>query len=76
MDRTACIEPQCLYKGALYLYFFFLEFYFVYFTVQNNRRDYRTLCCLIAVILWIAVLLGVQEGQQLQQKMHFMKNNL
>jgi len=20
MSRTACIEPQCLYKGALYLY--------------------------------------------------------
>ena len=20
MDRTACTEPQCLYKGALYLY--------------------------------------------------------
>ena len=23
MDRTACTEPQCLYKGALYLFFFF-----------------------------------------------------
>jgi len=23
MDRTACTEPQCLYKGALYLYLFF-----------------------------------------------------
>ena len=22
MDRTACTEPQCLYKGALYLYFY------------------------------------------------------
>jgi len=22
MDRTACTEPQCLYKGALYLTFF------------------------------------------------------
>ena len=21
MGRTACTEPQCLYKGALYLYF-------------------------------------------------------
>jgi len=21
MDRTACTEPQCMYKGALYLYF-------------------------------------------------------
>ena len=22
MGRTACTEPQCLYKGALYLYHF------------------------------------------------------
>ena len=22
MDRTACTEPQCLYKGDLYLYFY------------------------------------------------------
>jgi hypothetical protein len=22
MGRTACTEPQCLYKGALYLYFY------------------------------------------------------
>ena len=22
MDRTACIEPQCLYNGALYLYLY------------------------------------------------------
>jgi len=22
MGRTACTEPQCLYKGALYLFFF------------------------------------------------------
>ena len=22
MSRTACTEPQCLYKGALYLYLF------------------------------------------------------
>ena len=23
MGRTACTEPQCLYKGALYLFFFY-----------------------------------------------------
>jgi len=32
MGRTACTEPQCLHKGALYLYFILLEsmkkFYF------------------------------------------------
>jgi len=24
MDRTACTEPQCLYKGAFYLYLYLL----------------------------------------------------
>jgi len=27
MGRTACTEPQCLYKGALYLYFSLVEVY-------------------------------------------------
>ena len=26
MGRTACTEPQCLYKGALYLYHLVLNF--------------------------------------------------
>jgi len=26
MGRTACTEPQCLYKGALYLFFTFMNF--------------------------------------------------
>jgi hypothetical protein len=25
MGRTACTEPQCLYKGDLYLYFYYIE---------------------------------------------------
>jgi len=25
MGRTACTEPQCLYKGEIYLYHFYLE---------------------------------------------------
>ena len=40
MGRTACAEPQCLYKGALYLTFtgvrsnymeYFCDFYYQYF---------------------------------------------
>ena len=27
MGRTACTEPQCLYKGALYLYLFLLQWH-------------------------------------------------
>ena len=25
MDRTACTEPQCLYKGDLYLFFYVMN---------------------------------------------------
>jgi hypothetical protein len=25
MGRTACTEPQCLYKGNLYLYLYFFQ---------------------------------------------------
>jgi len=25
MGRTACTEPQCLYKGALYVYLIFIN---------------------------------------------------
>ena len=30
MDRTACIEPQCLYNGALYLLIIIRRYYSVY----------------------------------------------
>jgi hypothetical protein len=33
MGRTACTEPQCLYKGALYIYFYYAFMKAVY-TVQ------------------------------------------
>jgi hypothetical protein len=29
MGRTACTEPQCLYKGALYLYIALWVIYFI-----------------------------------------------
>jgi hypothetical protein len=29
MGRTACTEPQCLYKGALYLYLFYFALDYV-----------------------------------------------
>jgi len=30
MGRTACTEPQCLYKGALYVYFYYYIYKDVY----------------------------------------------
>jgi len=39
MGRTACAEPQCLYKGALYL---------TYFHIQNQRNgpyNEQFVCC-------------------------------
>ena len=29
MGRTACTEPQCLYKGALYLYLMYIHTYVI-----------------------------------------------
>jgi len=41
MGRTACTEPQCLYKGALYLYFIFnLQ---EVMKVQRGSRDMAVL---------------------------------
>jgi len=32
MDRTACTEPQCLYKGDLYIY---LTLYTTWYNIQK-----------------------------------------
>jgi len=37
MGRTACTEPQCLYKGDLYLY--------LYYSLHNNPEEYSYLLC-------------------------------
>jgi len=34
MGRTACTEPQCLYKGDLYLYL-----YFIYYSLRKNPEE-------------------------------------
>ena len=35
MGRTACTEPQCLYKGALYLYLYLLV------VLVNSMKIYK-----------------------------------
>ena len=55
MGRTACTEPQCMYKGALYLYFSFgkcyymMRFYYLFlkkyilsYTYMLSRRGFET----------------------------------
>jgi len=37
MGRTACTEPQCLYKGALYLYLYLTNF-------ERSSSDITVLC--------------------------------
>jgi hypothetical protein len=37
MGRTACTEPQCLYKGDLYLYLF------MFFSVEVRTQTFRTI---------------------------------
>jgi len=39
MGRTACTEPQCLYKGALYLYLYLLNTALFY---RNSRQHHVT----------------------------------
>jgi len=40
MGRTACTEPQCVYKGALYLYLY-LTFAFVTLNVFTTKQIHR-----------------------------------
>ena len=37
MDRTACTEPQCLYKGALYLFMYGWKTWFLTLTWKNTK---------------------------------------
>jgi hypothetical protein len=46
MDRTACTEPQCLYKGALYLYLLYVICALVYNNFYTNL-----MCFLIQISL-------------------------
>jgi len=42
MGRTACTEPQCLYKDALYLFLYSIvtqSFYFVSKDIQDKLTD-------------------------------------
>jgi len=52
MGRTACTEPQCLYKGALYLYLFLATqkicFYLLLFNPLN--AELNTICHLLALL--------------------------
>ena len=41
MDRTACTEPHCLYKGALYLSFYFKVGHCLFPLLQNRRSPFR-----------------------------------
>ena len=47
MGRTACTEPQCLYKGALYFYFYPIQLtrqtQFVSYCCRHSDRRFCTL---------------------------------
>jgi len=44
MGRTACTEPQCQYKGDLYLY---LYFKYVQCAISRFRREVDENCALL-----------------------------
>ena len=39
MGRTACTEPQCLYKGALYLYLMYFSCFQTSFMIINAALE-------------------------------------
>jgi hypothetical protein len=41
MGRTACTEPQCLYKGALYLYLYILFYSYMFRLVSIEPSSGR-----------------------------------
>ena len=42
MDRTACTEPQCLYKGALYIFLPHTKYAQLLYNavVEDNLKDF------------------------------------
>ena len=54
MDRTACTEPQCLYKGTLYLYLLWshtIKEHHISVTMIYVQNDLRHSVCSILCIL-------------------------
>jgi len=41
MGRRACTEPQCLYKGALYFYFYLIYHYLCIGSRHYNMKAYQ-----------------------------------
>jgi len=62
MDRTACTEPQCLYKGALYLYLFLYSPYGPYSLYRASVPVQR---CTITLPIPLIHLWTVQPVQSL-----------
>jgi len=46
MGRTACTEPQCLYKGALYLYLYLILYYWSEHEPLNSKYSLISLSLL------------------------------
>jgi len=70
MDRTACREPQCLYKGALYLY---LYLYSPYGPYGLYRASVPVLRCTLPLRIPLLPLWTVRPVESLSActKVHF-----
>jgi len=62
MDRTACTEPQCLYKGALYLYLYLYSSYGPYGLYRTSVPVQR---CTLPLPIPLLPLWTVQPVQSL-----------
>jgi len=57
MGRTACTQPQCLYKGA----FYFISFWWFI----SRRCKHLTVCIFIASLArWLWIMYGKESGRK------------
>ena len=57
MDRTACTEPQCLYKGTLYLIFFLIHNCRIKSIIARERLRKVSFCIFITSFYLYAYLI-------------------
>jgi hypothetical protein len=58
MDHTACTEPQCLYNGALYL------FYFRYIVINHHILSYQSVLCHFLYFIIIIAIISMSSNCQ------------
>jgi len=66
MVRTACTEPQCLYKGVLYLYLYTIRM------VQVNQDGLELHVAYQILVMMLIYWAGVYILQRKTQKLYYL----